>query len=974
MRKILFVIIGIFIFTVCSIFSNQSSILGKNFIFDNVMICFDKTSHGWAEQFWARDTSGKWKTILLPPNDNSLLLKENPELKKLYGGLLLGQPSLYKAPPFLPFSDLTVSNKNTFILKGRIDNINLTKIITYNKPIFHVKLSADTTDTLKRFEYFLASYSFAPDRKPISSYNILDFAFAPAIRPLPNNVISEHFFRAPAVMAQKNGLFAALIPDLDSISRSHPAPLIIDLDTQNGVVDAPLMSYGYCDHKLQGHVYYVHESGSSKKLPPSLILEYDIYVEASAPNPSEGPDFQAPKGLHAVTTYLWNRYGEKWFRASILPQTMPFSEYAKDCYPAAFNEMVGDKKLGWWEDTIDGVKVGGIYSGWGYAEGNTCWQAWFNNLRSAYGLNFWAKRLKKSDWEEKSKMMLAMALSAPQKNGVFPSVWNNFRKEWQGCLIHPNEAYYDTVDMAWKCYWLLKWYQDIDKREDILNYCKNYADFLLMNQLPSGAYPNWFDKDIKALDILQEAAPSSMPGWFLAEFYSVTKVKKYLDSAIRAADFIMKEVVPYARYYDFEVFFSCSPKPCVDGGRNHVKLMDQHTQQPWQNTLCMQWSAELLKIVYELTGEEKYLKSGLQALDFMSLYQNVWSLPYRRVAYTFGGFGVQNSDGEYLDARQSQFGCTLCDYGILLGRKDLFERGIAAIRASMTLINHPRHIANGIYPEPNYSFGIEPENCGHLGFDHQCGRSGFDWGEGGGLAGIAYILNKYGDVYIDTKAKWAVGIDGVDAIYKDDEVSIINTLANLDYPYEKKFKVSPLVSSDKKTSLKINGKKYSPKRKIPPLRLESNKSAENIIVDPSWNFENGEMFGWQIIGNFAEVPTSSSRMDFIKSGNWFIGTCEDGFGGYDDTYKGRIYSPAFKTTKNKIKIKVGGGNGNDVRVELRKGSNHEVIYTERGNNNEKMDEKIWDVSNYKNASFYIVVIDESEDGWGHINIDDIYCE
>lgn len=942
--------------------------------FGETKIVFEKISGIWSEEYWAKDLKGTWKLVLVSPDETQVGMNRNAGS---FGGYQTMQSGLFSAPPRFPFTELREEQDGTFYLHGSFKDVVFTKKIQYREPMFHVEVTAEANKPLMNLEYFLSGYAFFPNGERLSVYKNPDLCFAPGLKPGPLHVIGEHLFRSPIVAVQEGSLFAALLPDLDSIEKNHPFPLIIDLDLKSGVADAPLLSYGCCEHKVQGHVYFIHEPTPSRRMPPRLHLEYDLYIDARAPLTSEGPDPLSPKGLHRTVQYLWERYGTEWFNRSALPQTMPFAEYAKVCFPSAFSEKIGDTQLGWWEHSFGDKEVGGVYAGWGYHEGFTQWQAWFNNLRSAYGIQFWGDKLGNDDWKEKSQKMFAMALAAPQDHGAFPSRWNNFRKEWSGCLMQNavgNGAYYDSVDMAWKTYWLLRWYEDIEPLPEILSYCRNLADFYVERQKPSGAIPNWFTQSLEAVDVLEEAAPTAMPAWFLAEFYAVTKEKKYLDAALHAANFLEREVIPYARYYDYETFFSCSWKPCVNGGRNHEAMKDVHTGQPWQNTLSMQWNAELFKRLYELTGEKRFLRMGLEALDYLCLYQNVWSVSFRRVAYTFGGFGVQNSDGEYLDARQSQFGCTLCDYGALLGRKDLFERGVAALRASLTLINHPFHIKNGIYPEPNYPYGLEPENCGHGGIDEHCGRTGFDWGEGSGLAGIAYVMKKYGSVYIDSKKLWVVGIDGVYAEINSGNVSIFNSLVNLKSPYKESWEVTPVMSGDNSALLTVMGEPYQQGISFVPKHADRTNIEIPSIIDPVWDFENGELHGWEVIGTFVQTPTCSNRMDFQKNGEWFIGTCEDGFMGYDDRYTGRIYSPVFQSTKKTLRLKVGGGRGTGVRVELRREFDHAILYTERGKDSEKMEERVLDITENQNSNLYIVIIDESRSGWGHINIDNIRCE
>jgi hypothetical protein len=303
----------------------------------------------------------------------------------------------------------------------------------------------------------------------------------------------------------------------------------------------------------------------------------------------------------------------------------------------------------------------------------------------------------------------------------------------------------------------------------------------------------------------------------------------------------------------------------------------------------------------------------------MALYQNAWDISYRKTAYDFGGFGVQNSDGEYNDARQAQFGCTMADFGAQLGRQDLFERGVAATRASLTLINHPLHVEYDIYPNPNYPLGLQPENNGHGGTDQQNGRTGFDWGEGSGLASMAWLLDKYGEIYAG-KGGWSVLVDG--------------------------------------------GSKAIDLVKLNPVKK---------LTDPTFDFQDWQMKGWTVRGDFPDVPTYSSRMPFgLRQDEGFIGTCEDGNGDYDDKYQGIITSPRFTVTKGKIKLLVGGGSLKGTYVELID-SEGKQIYVERGANRERLDERTWDVSKFKGQELQIRIVDEETGGWGHINVARIRC-
>ncbi len=983
----------------------------------------------WVEEVFAKDEKGKWRLVLLSPS-HPLLAKPAADLRPT--SLKRAGTGLFREAPTHAFRHALLQTHHggaQLMLSREDEGVKVEKVVTIPAKgrVLTVWIQATFARPALQIEYFLDSYAFLPDRARLSDGGKPDSTFSPGLRPKDDQVVGDHYFRAPVISAQKGALAALMLPDLDVLADNRAMPTILDLDAKNGVVDATLMSYGFADHQLNGHVYYRHDQSMVRKVPKELVLAYDLIVDAQA------EPFAA---YRQAVEHTWKRYGKASFD-KVLPQAMPFEEYAKFCYPAAFGEAYGDNKLGWFEVVIDGVVCGGIPAGWGFTNGWVSWQCWFNQLRSAWGLRWWGKRLGNADWVDKADKMLNLALAAPMDRGAVPTTYLSREKQWRGCLIMPRqECYYDLTNMAWKGIWMLRWleFEDCPRRDEILRQCREMAELMMRHQNADGSFPTWLTKEHAVVPILDRSAQGALPAWFLGEMairdlsWSSSVMAKYSPGGLRqsiketaeklgeparsdslaveslysvdarmygaaqkAASFLIEHVVDQQRYYDFETFFSCSPKGCmqVNGVLDDVLMHDPHTLSPPQNTLCMQWTAEALwraadlvegrsfpsplegEGVPRLAGEReggnaangvgaaphpsslrsqalplegggglasKYRVAALKALDIMALYQNVWSLPYRPAAYTFGGFGVQNSDGEYLDARQAQFGCTLADFGAALGRRDYFERGVAAVRASMTLINHPLHSQNGLYPNPNYPPGLQPENTGHGGTDQQNGRTGFDWGEGSGLAAMAWLLHQ------------ADRTDRTDPLAR---TNWANWKSLIDGGYE--------------------GQKHFPK---PPAPL----------VDPAFDFSDWRMKGWTVEGNFAEVPTYSTRMDFgVADGEAFIGTCEDGRGGYDDTYTGVITSPAFLVAKPKIKLLVGGGAGENVYVELVEdpsgGTTFDLrpatfirLHIARGQNRERMREVVWDVSALRGKTLSIRIVDRETGGWGHINVARIRCE
>jgi len=853
------------------------------------------------EELAVKGASGDYQNVLLSPTHPDL----KPQKPEPRANLLrVSDSGLFDGAPTFRFTKTDVdAGERTMTLTAMIGDWKVTKEIRLPEHgnVIVETLTAKCAGAYPQIRYLLNSYAFAPG-KP-------DETWAPALRPLAENVIGDHFFRSPAAVIRKGSLGATMMPDLDTLKENRPIPTILDLDVSSGVASVPLLSYGFCDHRLSAHVRYSTDASMVHAVPKELISKCEIRLDGDAK-----PDSQ----LHAAVDYMWARYGHGYFD-KILPQTMEFAKYAELCYPAAFNEkMTG----GWFQRTIDGQECGGVPAGWGLGEGWVSWQCWFNQLRSAWGVRWWGQRLNHLDWVAKADKMLNLALAAPSDHGACPTTYMSKTNQWKGSLITPTgDCYYDVPSIAWKGIWYLRWLQfkDCPRREEVQKQADAIFGLMKTVQRSDGSFPSWLSKDLKVVPMLDRSAQSGLPAWFVGEYAEMKKASLSQDQKneiqgmlTKCGEFLTQQVLPERLYYDFETFFSCSPKICLqkDGAVDNQEMWDMRTMQAPQNTLSMQWCAEAIRHMhpFDPSAAKTDDDAAMPALDTMCMYQNVWPISYRPVAYTFGGFGVQNSDGEYNDARQAQFGATLCDFGTGLGRRDLFERGVAGVRGALTLVNIPNDPFH-VYPNPNYPPGLEPENCGHGGSNEQDGRTGFDWGEGSGLAAAAELIDKYGQTY--KGRDWSVLIDGT-----------------------------------------------------PPPPVE-----EKPLVNPTFAMNDWRMPGWTSSdATFLTWPVISKRMDFGNHGEPFIGTCEDGKGAYDDAYVGSMTSPVFIVTKPTMHIMVGGGNTEGVGVELIDETGKRLILT-RGINAEELRQITWRIPEENQGKpLRIRIFDHETGGWGHINV------
>jgi len=398
----------------------------------------------------------------------------------------------------------------------------------------------------------------------------------------------------------------------------------------------------------------------------------------------------------------------------------------------------------------------GIFRGREYAD-DIWFHTWFNNMRTAMELAAFGHF-------EKASSIAKCLVSAPRERGLFPTIYAPHDGGWVASSQHGGgKNLYSLPDCAWSAIWLRKFiteYGSVDGAEAFL------ADFTA--QLPgyqndSGGFPCWITTGTFVHDArLNDSASSALPLWFLGEELLAGAVPENKRTAIEkavasGADFIISHVIGKQKFEDYELYYSCSPKP--------LDFYDDITCMYGQNTLAIQWCAECLRVAYQLTKDPKYLENGLYCLYLLSLYQQAWDSPYLNF-YTFGGFGVMNTDGEWNDARQAQFAETLMNYYDLTGDFRLIKRAVAAARASLALVvmDEYKDICPQNYRDMGDGLnirGASAENYGHDGYNHRSGISGFHWGTGSALVAAARIKSRYGDILVDAQSGQAIGIDGI---------------------------------------------------------------------------------------------------------------------------------------------------------------------------------------------------------------------
>ncbi len=595
-----------------------------------------------------------------------------------------------------------------------------------------------------KLESFWSTYSFVPGGKHYSTYKPLDFVWTPQLRPQSEQIIADHTFRSPGLMMQEEGYFAALVPVLADVDgKGRRLRTVADLQVQTA--DRPFFSIGLQNwipepYRLRNtHVFYVAPDSLAPTVDDTTVtLNYMLFLRADSPK---------REGYREVVRYHWMTSGAANMQRPAGPQEEPFSSYIHKAWYQFVPQIALDTQY-------QGVPVTLLRQArlaWSNnlpksADNDSWFNVWFNALRTAYGMHLHGKTVGDQHLMRQATNVFNLALLAPQQNGIAPSIFYIDSAGGHWVADHAWGGIDDGRDLpmfhnSWTCYWLLQWIDFVPERKaEILRFTKAFADFLISNQHPNGVIPSWYDPTtLKPVETFRdENAETAGAALFLAKYYARTKGVKYLRGAERAMQYIFKSVLRERKWFDFETFFSCSRKP--------LGFYDSYTQQNPQNTLSMHQAAEACCELYKLTGKKIYKDRGIAIMDYLCLYQQVWS-PRWLSRELFGGFGVQNTDAEWSDSRQGYFAVTLMKYYELTGQKEYFERGVAALRAMFSLFESPT--------SPRTA-----ENYGHSGYDQPAGVTGLHWGTGSSVVSIHLITREFGDAYVDVRGKWGVGIDG----------------------------------------------------------------------------------------------------------------------------------------------------------------------------------------------------------------------
>jgi hypothetical protein len=595
-------------------------------------------------------------------------------------------------------------------------------------------------------------------------------------------------YKAPLILVQEGSRGFGIVPDLAALRREdlQRCQHALDLDVPGG----PILGAGFVPARKTSHSVYSPDSsrnwaaGEERTGRPrtsrwagrtrsgrsagaeAVENAYYLLVTASAP---PGQAYREAVRFH------WERFGRKEQARAADQQVGTDPRYRSLALWDDWREMVWKRETRemWCPVSLPNGSIGGGVATKRWGPGPSVYlSSWFNTLRTSYGMALYARRTGNADLLALAAQTVGLATRAPGRDGAFkciavPQETGAIWAAGDGSGGSTEEGFLG-YDMSWTGYWLLKWRAaKLPGWETILPRCQNLARFMIARQMEDGLLPTRFAEDGAVQEQLSRTvkAETGPVALFLLRQYEQDPIPAFLEAAVKGLDFLEREVIPKRQWYDYETFWSCSPRKAE---------LDERTQQWPANNLALTQSVQAYLRAYQITGKARFLATGEALLDYLLLYQQCWTHPgledLSSSAMLLGGFTTQNSDAEWSDARQSQCGNILLDYYRTTGKIEYLERGVAALRAQ---------------------FPVSPsENWAHEGYGGKAGVSSFHWGTGSGMAGIEIEEEFLRDAIVDVAAGRGVGVNGINLT----ECSIGDTVIRLQLSSPFDWQRSPVVT------------------------------------------------------------------------------------------------------------------------------------------------------------------------------------
>ena len=423
-----------------------------------------------------------------------------------------------------------------------------------------------------------------------------EWSFSPSV----GGFVPDAQYKSPLVLVESQTKAFGIVPDLLSLDRSSLKRCNHSLDLD--ATGVARFSVGYIPSKQAYHTVFKEDLDRTWTASEPVVNSYFVFLSADAP---------MRDAYREAVRFEWRQFGRSMLSKAADEQAGTDPKYLSCRLWDEWRQAVWEheSRESWLTVPLeDGTTGGAVMMHRAHSPKPSVYLgAWFNSLRTSYGMALYARRNQSSELMSLARQTLNLALKAPGREGAFKgfavpddSLENTkphvFWGAGDGAGTSVSTGYLG-FDMSWTGYWMLRWSSaGLPDSELILPRCIRLADFLIARQRSDGFLPTRFDdagqvQDEVSATVLAETAPVVR---FLFELSKLENNPKYRRAALKGLAFLDRSIVPERKWYDFETFWSCSPR---------LIAFDSRTRQWPANNLALIHGVAAYLQAYQLTKD-----------------------------------------------------------------------------------------------------------------------------------------------------------------------------------------------------------------------------------------------------------------------------------------------------------------------------------------------------------------------------------
>ncbi len=235
-----------------------------------------------------------------------------------------------------------------------------------------------------------------------------DWSFSPSV----GGFNPDGQYKSPVILVQEGSNAFAIVPDLLSLDRSSLKRCQHALDLN--AIETPELSVGFIPAKQAYHTVFKEDLDRTWTAIDSVTNSYYVYLTANAPS---------REAYREAVRFEWSQFGRAALSKAAEEQTGTDPKYSSCHLWEEWRQAVWERESreSWLTVPMpDGTTGGAVMMRRAHAPKPSVYLgAWFNSLRTAYGMAIYARRTHSDELMRLATQTLNLSLKAPGREGAF---------------------------------------------------------------------------------------------------------------------------------------------------------------------------------------------------------------------------------------------------------------------------------------------------------------------------------------------------------------------------------------------------------------------------------------------------------------------------------------------------------------------------------------------------------------------------